>query len=193
MTEVIYHKSISTLLANDVTSSLYKKRRCGFRSPLMKTLGSSVETLGRECNSNGLCIHFYKTRVARETWVMIIQLQCEQKLIITLFRFKYSSHYSSRTTCMDQRICWLLWFQPPCQVGAGNDWHNSATEPSPLPSSTNLDRSIPSSIQHDMERIANLDVSVWASVFRVYKFRTKQSLVVNLKWQFHLCMLVMQV
>ena len=35
-----------------------------FRSPLMKTLDWSVETLGRECNSTGLCIHFNKTRIA---------------------------------------------------------------------------------------------------------------------------------
>ena len=34
---------------------------------MMKTLDWSVETLGRECNSTGLCIHFYKTRVASET------------------------------------------------------------------------------------------------------------------------------
>ena len=37
---------------------VYKKRRCDFRSPLMKTLDWSVETLGRECNSTGLCIYF---------------------------------------------------------------------------------------------------------------------------------------
>ena len=57
MAEVIYHKSISTLLANDVISSVYNKPpRCDFTSSLMKTLDWSVETLGRECNSTGLCI-----------------------------------------------------------------------------------------------------------------------------------------
>ena len=71
MTVVIYHKSISSLLANGVTSWVYKKRRCDFRSPLMKTLDWSVETLGRECNSTGLCIHFYKTRVVSETWLIL--------------------------------------------------------------------------------------------------------------------------
>ncbi len=40
MTEVIYHKM----------------PRCDFRSPLMKTLDWSVETLSRECNSTALCI-----------------------------------------------------------------------------------------------------------------------------------------
>ncbi len=60
MTEVIYHKNISTLLANDVTSWVYKKPRCNFRSPLMKTLDWSVETLGREYTSKELCIYFYK-------------------------------------------------------------------------------------------------------------------------------------
>ncbi len=55
------------LLANDVTSGVYKKPRSDFRSSLMKTLDWSVETLGCECNSTGLCIHFYKTRVASET------------------------------------------------------------------------------------------------------------------------------
>ncbi len=48
MTVVIYHKSIFTLLANDVTSWVYKKSRCDFRSSLMKTLDWSVETLGPE-------------------------------------------------------------------------------------------------------------------------------------------------
>ena len=62
--EVIY-KSISTLLANNVTSLVYKKPHC-FRSPPMKILDWSVETLGRECSSTGLCIHFYKTIVASE-------------------------------------------------------------------------------------------------------------------------------
>ena len=64
---VIYHLFISILLANNVIPRVYKKPRCVFRSPLMKTLDWSVETLGRECNSTGLCIHFNKTRVARET------------------------------------------------------------------------------------------------------------------------------
>ena len=60
MTEVIYHRNISTLLANDVTSWVYKKPRCNFRSSLMKTLDWSVETLGREYTSKELCIYFYK-------------------------------------------------------------------------------------------------------------------------------------
>ena len=33
------------------------KLRCDLRSPLMKTLDWSVETLGRECKSTGFCIH----------------------------------------------------------------------------------------------------------------------------------------
>ncbi len=36
MTAVIYHKSISTLLANEVIPRVYKKPRCDFRSPLRK-------------------------------------------------------------------------------------------------------------------------------------------------------------
>ena len=59
MTEVIYHKNISTLLANDITSWAYKKPRCDFRLLLMKTLDWSVETLGFERSSTELCIHLY--------------------------------------------------------------------------------------------------------------------------------------
>ena len=64
-------KYISTLLVNDVTSWVHKQPRCDFVLPMMKTLDWSVETVGRECNSTGLCIHFYKTRVASETWLVI--------------------------------------------------------------------------------------------------------------------------
>ena len=71
LTVVIYHNSISTLLANDVTSWVYKKPRCDFRSPLVKTLNWSVEMLGRACNSTGLCIHFNKTRVTSGTWLIL--------------------------------------------------------------------------------------------------------------------------
>jgi hypothetical protein len=65
MTVVIYHKSIYILSVNDVFLRVYVRR--DFRSPLMKTLDWSFETLGRECNSTGVCIHFNKTRVAKET------------------------------------------------------------------------------------------------------------------------------
>ena len=55
MTVVIYHKSISTLFANDAIPRVYKKPRCDFKSRLMKkTLDWSVETLGRERN-NAAC------------------------------------------------------------------------------------------------------------------------------------------
>ena len=46
---------------------IYKKPRCDLRSPLMKTLDWRLKTLGLECNSTGLCIHFYKTRITSET------------------------------------------------------------------------------------------------------------------------------
>ena len=46
-----------TLCYWDHPSSIYKKPRCDFRSALMKTLDWSVETLGRECNTTGICIH----------------------------------------------------------------------------------------------------------------------------------------
>ncbi len=45
----------------------YKEPRCDFRSPLMKTLDWSVETLGCECNSIGLCIHLLKACQTRMT------------------------------------------------------------------------------------------------------------------------------
>jgi hypothetical protein len=54
---VIYHKSIFSLLANDVVAQVCKKPYCIFRSPLMKILDWSVEMLGWECNSTGLCRH----------------------------------------------------------------------------------------------------------------------------------------
>jgi hypothetical protein len=66
MTVVIYHQNISTLLADDVILRVYKKPRCDFRSPLMKTLDWSVETLGRECNSTGICIHLNQSGVKHE-------------------------------------------------------------------------------------------------------------------------------
>ena len=69
MMVVIYQKSISTLLGNDVIPRVYKKSRWDFRSPLMKKLDWSFETLGRECSLTELCIHLYKTRVARENEV----------------------------------------------------------------------------------------------------------------------------
>jgi hypothetical protein len=66
MTVVIYHQNISTLLADDVIPRVYKKPRCDFRSPLMKTLDCSVETLGRECNSTGICINLNQSGVKHE-------------------------------------------------------------------------------------------------------------------------------
>ena len=53
MTEVIYHKNIYILLVDDVTLTAYKVMSFNIRSPLMKTLDWSVETLSRECN---LCV-----------------------------------------------------------------------------------------------------------------------------------------
>ena len=49
MTEVIYHKNIYILLVDDVTLTVYKVMSFNIRSPLMKTLDRSGETLGREC------------------------------------------------------------------------------------------------------------------------------------------------
>ena len=50
MTEVFYHKNIYILLVDDVTLTAYKVMSFNIRSPLIKTLDRSVETLGRECN-----------------------------------------------------------------------------------------------------------------------------------------------
>ena len=44
--------NIYILLVDDVTLTVYKVMSSNIRSPLMKTLGRSVETLGRECNFN---------------------------------------------------------------------------------------------------------------------------------------------
>ena len=69
---VIYHKSISILLANDVTSWIYKKPRCDFRSPLMH------EDTRLECWNVGSWMQFdwalhsvLSTRVASETWLIL--------------------------------------------------------------------------------------------------------------------------
>ena len=53
MTDAIYQKNIYISLAADVMLRVYKNPRFNNRSPLMKTLDRSVETLGRECN---LCV-----------------------------------------------------------------------------------------------------------------------------------------
>ena len=37
-----------------------RSHNCNFRSPLMKTLDWSVETLGPDYNSTGLCNHLFK-------------------------------------------------------------------------------------------------------------------------------------
>ena len=50
MTTAIYHKNIYILLADYVMLTVYKVTILNIRSPLMKTLDWSVETLGRECN-----------------------------------------------------------------------------------------------------------------------------------------------
>ena len=50
ITEVIYHKNIYVWLVDDFTLTVYKVTSFNIRSPVMKTLDRSVETLGRECN-----------------------------------------------------------------------------------------------------------------------------------------------
>jgi hypothetical protein len=53
-----------------VTSSLgyLRSHDCNFRSPLMKTLNWSVETLGLGYNSTGLCNHLFKPEKRAKTW-----------------------------------------------------------------------------------------------------------------------------
>ena len=53
MTEAIYQKNIYMSLVADVMLRVYKNSCFNIRSPLMKTLDRSVETLGCECN---LCV-----------------------------------------------------------------------------------------------------------------------------------------
>ena len=48
-------------------SSVFIRGDFNFRSPLMKTLDWSVETLGLDYNSTGLCNHLFKPRVASKT------------------------------------------------------------------------------------------------------------------------------
>ena len=50
MTEVIYHKNIYILVADDVALKVYKVMSFNIRSSLTKALDRSVETLGRECD-----------------------------------------------------------------------------------------------------------------------------------------------
>ena len=60
----------------------------------MKTLDWSVETLGREYNSTGVCIHLYKTSVASETRVILDLVAvneqtlypCEKNMVKMLYR-----------------------------------------------------------------------------------------------------------
>ena len=73
--------NIFTLLANDVVPREYKKSRCDFRSPLMRTLDWSVETLGREYNSTGLCIHFNTTRVTSETGLILYLVAVNERTL----------------------------------------------------------------------------------------------------------------
>ena len=57
MTVPICQRNIYISLAGDVIPWVFKKHNCNFRSPLMKTLDWSVETLGLDYNSTGLCNH----------------------------------------------------------------------------------------------------------------------------------------
>ncbi len=70
MAVVIYHKSISTLLANIVILRVYKKPRCDFHI-------TPDEDTRLECRNVGLCIHFNKTRLANET-LLIIRYRCRK-------------------------------------------------------------------------------------------------------------------
>ena len=57
MTVPICQRNTCILLADDV---IPWEPHCNIRSPLMKTLDWSVETLGLDYNSTGLCNHLFK-------------------------------------------------------------------------------------------------------------------------------------
>jgi hypothetical protein len=56
----ICQRNIFISLAGDVTLGYLRSHDCNFRSPLMKILDWSVETLGPDYNSTGLCNHLFK-------------------------------------------------------------------------------------------------------------------------------------
>ena len=64
MTEVIYHKNIYILLVDNVTLTVYKVVIFNIKSPLMKTLDRSVETLVVNAIFVWWFHSFNKTRVA---------------------------------------------------------------------------------------------------------------------------------
>jgi hypothetical protein len=49
----------------------------------MKTLDWSVETLGLDYNSTGLCNHLFKPRVASETW-LIYQVAVNEQIVVLI-------------------------------------------------------------------------------------------------------------
>ncbi len=51
----------------------------------MKTLDWSVETLGRECNSTGLCVHFNKTRIASKARLIYLGFRERTNRNISIF------------------------------------------------------------------------------------------------------------
>jgi hypothetical protein len=67
-----------------VTSSLgyLSSHDCKFRSSLMKTLDCSVETLGLDYNSTGLCNHLFKPDCSQRNMIVQIWLQWTNKLKI---------------------------------------------------------------------------------------------------------------
>jgi hypothetical protein len=70
MTVPICQRNICISLAGDVILGYLRSHNCNFRSPLMKTLDWSVETLGLDYNSTGLCNHLFKPEyIASETYV----------------------------------------------------------------------------------------------------------------------------
>ncbi len=72
---------------------------------LIKTLDWSFETLDRECNSSGLCIHFNNTRVASEN-DSAVAVKTPERTKLNFFRY----------SCTISGSCFLQVFQidVPC-------------------------------------------------------------------------------
>ena len=81
MTVPICQRNTCISLAGDASSLGYlSSHDCKFRSPLMKTLECSVETMGLYYNSTGLCNNLFKPDCSQRNMIVQIWSQWTNKL-----------------------------------------------------------------------------------------------------------------
>jgi hypothetical protein len=93
---LICQRNTCILLADDVIPWVFKKPHCNIRSPLMKTLDWSVETLGLDYNSTGLCTIYLNQSSERN----MIVASCQQAVDI----FSTSWEQVMRTQPVDKLL-----------------------------------------------------------------------------------------